>query len=220
MLLRSFIFTTEVCYYFFLYCYCVCPQQFTIVVNVPIPASSTSSVALSSAVSSLTHACHPILTYYPQSKLVVLRSLSDFLRHALAACRPASNDTVISIPTQYLSSSFASYSAYQSFDALLRPISLSYDSCARCWDVSSDPRESEAFLTESFVSNSILHIDSSSTLQEISESASSSHDFPGTSTDDAHDRSDFVTVSRTVAAIIPYFLRGPHHSDLRGLCIR
>lgn len=63
-----------------------------------------------------------------QSKLVVLKSLSTFLSHAIASAwhprdlAEASGST-LATPTWYLSSSFSSMSAFEDFDALLRPIS-------------------------------------------------------------------------------------------------
>ncbi|KAI0800897.1 hypothetical protein C8Q74DRAFT_1314301 [Fomes fomentarius] len=77
----------------------------------PIQATSTASVVLS-----------------PASKLVVLKSLSTFLSHAIAsAWHPRdlaqASGATLATPTWYLSSSFSSTSAYEAFDALLRPMS-------------------------------------------------------------------------------------------------
>ncbi|KAH9847335.1 hypothetical protein C2E23DRAFT_741971 [Lenzites betulinus] len=76
----------------------------------PIQATSTASVVLSSA-----------------SKLVVLKSLATFLGYAVAATSAAKDVTSdshtgsLATPTWYFSSSFASTSAFNAFDALLRP---------------------------------------------------------------------------------------------------
>ncbi|KAI1793922.1 hypothetical protein LXA43DRAFT_884849 [Ganoderma leucocontextum] len=74
----------------------------------PVQATSTSSVVLS-----------------PASKLVVLRSFESFLAHAVSSSWNAngtaeSSTGGLTTPTWYLSSSFASTSAFNTFDALLR----------------------------------------------------------------------------------------------------
>lgn len=63
---------------------------------------------------------------YLQSKLIVLSSLSVFLRNALALPDRAStnsnhNYSETSLPTWYLASAFASQAAYEAFDKLLQP---------------------------------------------------------------------------------------------------
>ncbi|KAI9060172.1 hypothetical protein FKP32DRAFT_1595567 [Trametes sanguinea] len=76
----------------------------------PVQATSTASVVLS-----------------PASKLVVLRSLAHFLSHAVAVSGHSgdvtseSTSATLLTPTWYFSSSFASKSAFEAFDALLRP---------------------------------------------------------------------------------------------------
>ncbi|KZT72744.1 hypothetical protein DAEQUDRAFT_543688 [Daedalea quercina L-15889] len=70
----------------------------------PAQATSTASVVLSSA-----------------SKLVVLKSLSSFLNHALSSSNHAGTPSSCSIPTWFMSSSFASTEAFEAFDSLLRP---------------------------------------------------------------------------------------------------
>ncbi|CDO73234.1 hypothetical protein BN946_scf185007.g289 [Trametes cinnabarina] len=76
----------------------------------PVQATSTASVVLSSA-----------------SKLVVLRSLANFLSHAVAFASYSTDaaldspSAALTTPTWYFSSSFASSSAFEAFDSLLRP---------------------------------------------------------------------------------------------------
>ncbi|KAI0639775.1 hypothetical protein C8Q77DRAFT_1082807 [Trametes polyzona] len=74
----------------------------------PVQATSTASVVLSLA-----------------SKLVVFKSLATFLDHALAKTDYDTEADVPSVnastPTWYFSSSFASTSSFDAFDALLRP---------------------------------------------------------------------------------------------------
>ncbi|KAI0830683.1 hypothetical protein BC628DRAFT_1313137 [Trametes gibbosa] len=94
----------------------------------PIQATSTASVVLS-----------------PASKLVVLKSLATFLGYAVTAISTANHVTTeshtgnLATPTWYFSSSFASTSAFDAFDALLRPSfhpsshSGSYQSTTRSW---------------------------------------------------------------------------------------
>ncbi|PIL31596.1 hypothetical protein GSI_06298 [Ganoderma sinense ZZ0214-1] len=75
----------------------------------PVQATSTASVVLS-----------------PTSKLVVLRSFESFLAHAASSSWNAkgtieSSAGRLTTPTWYLSSSFASTSAFDAFDGLLEP---------------------------------------------------------------------------------------------------
>ncbi|OBZ80001.1 Testis-expressed sequence 10 protein [Grifola frondosa] len=107
----------------------------------PVQATSTASVILS-----------------PASKLVVLKSLSLFLSHALLSTRnigPAPSQIASTssppTPTWYLSSSFSSSSAYNTFDSLIRPAySQSSSECSvRHWAEEVDP---ETF-DEDFVGN-------------------------------------------------------------------
>ncbi|KAI0330555.1 hypothetical protein GY45DRAFT_736395 [Cubamyces sp. BRFM 1775] len=86
----------------------------------PVQATSTASVVLS-----------------PASKLVVLRSLATFLNYAVSitgrtndSAADPSSATFIT-PTWYFSSSFASTSAFDAFDALLRPLRSQITSDAR-----------------------------------------------------------------------------------------
>ncbi|KAI0361212.1 hypothetical protein OH77DRAFT_1443396 [Trametes cingulata] len=80
----------------------------------PIQATSTASVVLS-----------------PSSKLTVLKSLASFLSYAVTAAGGPQDVTAeasagaLPTPTWYFSSSFASTSAFDAFDALLRPTSTS-----------------------------------------------------------------------------------------------
>lgn len=75
----------------------------------PVRATSTASVILS-----------------PASKLIVLKSLSSFLSHALSATLSSSQPSSSSsahppTPTWFLSSSFTSLKAYEAFESVLRP---------------------------------------------------------------------------------------------------
>ncbi|TFY71908.1 hypothetical protein EVG20_g1081 [Dentipellis fragilis] len=67
-----------------------------------VQATSTASVMLSTA-----------------SKLIVLKTLSKFLSHALKSRLPS--ETSDSAPTWYFASSFATRDGYETFDAALRP---------------------------------------------------------------------------------------------------
>ncbi|KAI0080104.1 hypothetical protein K474DRAFT_1727562 [Panus rudis PR-1116 ss-1] len=69
----------------------------------PVQATSTASVILS-----------------PGSKLVVLRSLSTFLRHALSDPKHGTA-SLAHTPTWFLSPAFASTSSFEAFDSLIRP---------------------------------------------------------------------------------------------------
>ncbi|TBU34542.1 hypothetical protein BD311DRAFT_746356 [Dichomitus squalens] len=78
----------------------------------PVLATSTASVVLS-----------------PASKLIVLKSLESFLSRAVASSWSSKDgselsSSVLVTPTWYLSSSFASTSAFGAFDALLQPSSF------------------------------------------------------------------------------------------------
>ncbi|KAM5530783.1 hypothetical protein V8D89_015524, partial [Ganoderma adspersum] len=102
----------------------------------PVQATSTASVVLS-----------------PASKLVVLRSFESFLAHAVSSSWNAkdtreSSAGSLTTPTWYLSSFFASTSAFDTFDALLQPrVSLNGDSLRlkdrRIWspEISGDSAE-------------------------------------------------------------------------------
>ncbi|KAI0375373.1 hypothetical protein BV20DRAFT_265919 [Pilatotrama ljubarskyi] len=96
----------------------------------PVQATSTASVVLSPSVWAF--GCSGVkLTDIAimQSKLVVLKSLASFLAHAVTANStgtdviPEANTGTLTTPTWYFSSSFASTSAFNAFDALIRPIS-------------------------------------------------------------------------------------------------
>ncbi|KAF7310992.1 Ipi1-N domain-containing protein [Mycena chlorophos] len=85
----------------------------------PMKATSTASVVLTAA-----------------SKLVVLQSLSRFLRHATSSSvNSPSND----IDTWYLASSFATRDAYLAFDNLVKPRLERVDSSVRDWCPEGDP---------------------------------------------------------------------------------
>ncbi|KAI0756631.1 hypothetical protein C8Q80DRAFT_1093119 [Daedaleopsis nitida] len=99
----------------------------------PVQATSTASVVLS-----------------PASKLIVLRSLSLFLSQAITSAwrfedtTEASGSTMIT-PTWYLSSSFASRSAFEAFDSLLRTTSQAQES-TRHWTAEVSDNEQETFV--------------------------------------------------------------------------
>ncbi|EMD42224.1 hypothetical protein CERSUDRAFT_110758 [Gelatoporia subvermispora B] len=82
----------------------------------PVRATSTASVVLS-----------------PGSKLIVLRSLSSFLKNALSSSTElTTTDAAIpTAPTWFLSSSFTSQETYQSFDSLLRPVCQKHASSSK-----------------------------------------------------------------------------------------
>ena len=92
-----------------------------------------------------------------QSKLIVLSSLSVFLRNALALPDHAStnsthNSSETSLPTWYLTSAFASQEAYEAFDKLLQPLlqSTSSLSSSRRWDPEIDPEMGDEDFMQTF----------------------------------------------------------------------
>ncbi|KAF9822049.1 hypothetical protein IEO21_00043 [Rhodonia placenta] len=97
----------------------------------PVRATSTASVILS-----------------PASKLIVLKSLSSFLSHALSAASSSSQPSSSSsahppTPTWFLSSSFTSLEAYEAFESVLRPTyhasqSMSSAGYAERWSEEAD----------------------------------------------------------------------------------
>ncbi|TRM66181.1 hypothetical protein BD626DRAFT_628138 [Schizophyllum amplum] len=95
----------------------------------PMKATSTASVVLT-----------------PGSRLIVLRSLSLFLKEALSATSADSASPDSSFPTWYLASAFPNEDAYRKFDTALTP-TLDQHSRMRSWAPEAD-KENESFVHE------------------------------------------------------------------------
>lgn len=148
----------------------------------PVRATSTASVVLSAAVSdSLSSIYGHGLTPPFQSKLVVLRSLAKFLRHAISpqatsAEEYSSTSAKSTTPTWYLSSSFLSEDAFRSFNSLLQPSSSSQKSQnsstpeTKVWQSECDPETGNEDFVQCFeAADAGAGVESFWTLQELSE---------------------------------------------------
>ncbi|ETW87294.1 hypothetical protein HETIRDRAFT_59338 [Heterobasidion irregulare TC 32-1] len=158
----------------------------------PVQATSTASVVLSVT-----------------SKLVVLRSLSKFLRHALSPPQTTSLENDASQPsksTWYYASSFSSQEAYRSFDTLLRSTSQNLPGDTpqvRYWKPEIELEAGD----ERFI-GSFSHVDSSAdvplTFQECSDFMSKSTFADMIKSDSSQLSSDYE--SRLARALHPTLL--------------
>lgn len=114
-----------------------------------------------------------------QSKLVVFRSMSKFLRVALCSPTPRSDENsppTTSNPTWCLSSAFPEPNAYESFDALFRPtINLPPDTRPpiRRWKVEIDPDDDDEHFAFNCKSTQYDSVDAPYTLQDLHDVISS-----------------------------------------------
>jgi hypothetical protein len=149
----------------------------------PVQATSTASVTLSPAVScSLSPRSLDAYARPMQSKLVILKSLASFLRHAISlstnhegAARNSDHET---ISTWYLSSAFSSPQAFDEFDNLLKP-SLASSGLSkiltrqRHWEPEATPDTTAEGALGLFPLACSISVDAWS-LQDLSDAASSS----------------------------------------------
>ena len=144
--------------------------------------------------------CNSTLTLTSQSKLVVLRSLSKFLRHALSPPQTTSLENDASQPsrsTWYHASSFSSQEAYRSFDTLLRSTSQNLPGDTprvRYWKPETELEAGD----ERFI-GTFSHVDSSAdvplTFQECSDFMSKSTFADMIQSDGSQLSSDYESVS-------------------------
>jgi pre-rRNA-processing protein IPI1 len=132
-----------------------------------------------------------------QSKLVILKSLASFLRHAISPStnrEGARNSDHETISTWYLSSAFSSPQAFDEFDNLLKPslassVSSKISMRQRYWEPEATPdTTTEGALGLFPLAHSIL-VDAWS-LRDLSDAASSSMN-----SEDAHTAVTVVSIN-------------------------
>ncbi|KAM6498183.1 hypothetical protein JOM56_006131 [Amanita muscaria] len=149
----------------------------------PTLATSTSSVVLSQP-----------------SKLVVLQSLSNFLRAGLSKLQPggaAADDTLGTLSFWFLSDAFQSAEAFHAFDSLLRPTPSS--EAIRTW--SAEAHLSDDNFVRSFHDSNITE-NSSWSLDQLSHGYDSLDQVPDDQATDAIDYDHLSRLTRNLQSIL------------------